>query len=104
LAQCRKKAPILVCPLLKVYTGEKALGNGLQRPCHRGRVDHDRKIRSRKQRTDIEKDSSVSRTIQLWDPLPADALGTLSCKPSKFRRRIRKVIKKKGKAKELWKS
>jgi hypothetical protein len=33
-------------------------------------------------------------SIQLWNQLPADALGTLSCKPSNFRKRIRKVINK----------
>jgi hypothetical protein len=32
------------------------------------------------------------RTIQLWNQLLADALGTLSCKPSNFRKRARKVI------------
>jgi hypothetical protein len=31
------------------------------------RVDHDRKIRSRKQRTDIGKYSFVNRTIHLWN-------------------------------------
>jgi hypothetical protein len=36
--------------------------------------------------------SCVNRTIQLWNQLPADALGTLSCKPSDFRDRIRKVV------------
>jgi hypothetical protein len=30
--------------------------------------------------------------IQLWNQLPANALGTLSCKPSNFRERIREVI------------
>jgi hypothetical protein len=38
--------------------------------------------------------SFVNRTIQLWNKLPADALGTLSCKPSNFRKRVRKVINK----------
>jgi hypothetical protein len=31
------------------------------------RVDHDRKIRSRKQKTDIGKYSFVNRTLQLWN-------------------------------------
>jgi hypothetical protein len=56
------------------------------------RVDHDRKIRNRKQRTDIRKYAFVNRTIQLWNQLPADALGTFPCKPSIFRKRVRKVI------------
>jgi hypothetical protein len=36
--------------------------------------------------------SFVNRTIQLWNQLPADALGTLSCRPSNFRKRVRKMI------------
>jgi hypothetical protein len=58
------------------------------------RVDHDRKNRSRKQRTDIGKYSFVNRTIQLWNQLPADALGTLSYKSNNFRKRVRKVVNK----------
>jgi hypothetical protein len=38
--------------------------------------------------------SFVNRTTQLWNQLPEDALGTLSCKPSSFKRRVRKVINK----------
>jgi hypothetical protein len=72
--------------------GLEAIGARLQRSCYLSRVDHGRKIRSRKQRTDIGKYSSVIRTIQLWNQLPADALGTVSCKPTKFRKRVRKVI------------
>jgi hypothetical protein len=70
------------------------IGDGLKRPCYLSRVDHDRKIRSRKQKTDIGKYSFVNRTIQLWNQLPAGALGSLSCKPSNFRKRVRKVINK----------
>jgi hypothetical protein len=55
-----------------------AIDDRLQRPCYLSRVDHDRKIRTRKQ--DIGKYSSVNKTIQLWNQLPADALGTLSSK------------------------
>jgi hypothetical protein len=58
------------------------------------RVDHDKKIRSRKQTTDIGKYSFVNRSIQHWNQLPADVLGTLSCKPSNFRKRVREVINK----------
>jgi hypothetical protein len=35
-----------------------------------------RKIKSRKQRTDIGKYSFVNRTIPLWNNLPANAFGT----------------------------
>jgi hypothetical protein len=46
---------------------------------YKGKVGHDEKIRSRKQRTNIGKYSFVNGTIQLWNKLPPDALGTLSC-------------------------
>jgi hypothetical protein len=54
LRQCRKIARI--CALFKAYTGErawKAIDDSLQRPCYLSRVDHDRKIRNSKQKTDI---------------------------------------------------
>jgi hypothetical protein len=95
LTQRRKIARI--CALFKAYTGErawKAIGDRLRRPFYLSRVDHDRKIRSRKQKTDIGKYSFVNRTIQLCNQLPAGALGSLSCKPSNFRKRVRKVINK----------
>jgi hypothetical protein len=91
LAQRRKIARI--CALCKPYTGErtwKAIGERLQRACYLSRVDHDRKIRSRKQRTDIGKYSFVNRTVQLWNQLPTDALGTLFCKTSNFRKELGK--------------
>jgi hypothetical protein len=83
LAQRRKIARI--CYIFKAYTGEKAwkdIGYRLLRSCYLSRVDHDRKIRSRKQMADIGKYSFVNRSLQLWNKLPTDALGTLSCKPS----------------------
>jgi hypothetical protein len=46
------------------------------------------------QKTDIEKYSFVNRTIQAWNQLPADVLGTLTCKPSNFWKRVREVINK----------
>jgi hypothetical protein len=36
----------------------------------------------------------VNWTIQLWNQLPEDGLGALSCRPSRFRKRVRKVINK----------
>jgi len=55
-------------------------------------ADHEWKIRSRKQRTDIRKYSFVNRTIQIWKRLPAEILGTLPCKANDFRERIMRVI------------
>jgi hypothetical protein len=92
LAQRRKIARI--CALFKAYTGErtwKATGERLQGPCYLSKDDHDRKIRSTKQRTDIGKYSFVNRTIKLWYNLPAEALVTFPCKPHIFRKRVREL-------------
>jgi hypothetical protein len=54
LAQRRKIARI--CALFKAYTAEeawKSIGDRLKGPHYLSRNDHDRKIRARKQRTDI---------------------------------------------------
>jgi hypothetical protein len=72
----------------------EAISDRLERPCYLSRVHHGRKIRSRKQKTDMGKYSFVNRTIQLWNQLPAHVLGTLACKPSNCRKRVRKVINK----------
>jgi hypothetical protein len=64
----------------------------LQRPCYLGRGDHGKKIRSRKQRTDIGKYSFVNRTTPLWNNLSANAFGTPAVKPSNLRKRVRKII------------
>jgi len=70
----------------------KPIGDRLERPHYLNRVDHERKIRSRRQMTDIGKYSFVHRTIQHWNQLPAEVLGILPCKPITFKKRIRKVI------------
>jgi len=57
------------------------------------RVDHDRKMRARKQRTDIGKYCFVlNRTIKVWNQLRADALATFPSKSHIFGKKARKVI------------
>ena len=93
LASRRKLSRI--CTLFKAYSGERAwkpIGDRLERPHYLSRVDHGRKIRSRRQRTDIGKYSFVNRTIQHWNQLQAEVVGILPCKPITFRKRVRKVI------------
>jgi hypothetical protein len=78
-----------------MYSGErtwKAIRDRLRRPYCLSRVDHVRKIRDRKQRTDIGKYSSENRKIENWNQLPAEALGTFRCKPKILRKRVRKSI------------
>jgi hypothetical protein len=55
-------------------------------------LDSVRKIRDRKQETDIGKYSFVNRTIKNWNQLPAEASGTFPCKTKMFRKRVRKAI------------
>ena len=93
LASRRKLSRI--CALFKSYSGErawKARGDRLKRPHYLSRVDHDRKIRSRRQRTDIGKYSFVNRTTEDWNQLPAKVLGTLPCKQNTLKKRVRKAI------------
>jgi len=93
LASRRKLSGI--CALFKAYSGErawKAIGDRLQRPYHLSRVDHERKIRSRRQRTDKGKYSFVIRTIQDWNQLPAEVLRTVRCKLNTLKKRVRKAI------------
>jgi len=93
LASRRKLSRI--CALFKAYSGErarKAIGDGLQWPHYLSRVDRERRNRSRRQRTDIGKYSFVNRTIQDWDQLPADMLGTLLHKTNTSKNGVRKVI------------
>jgi len=93
LASRRKLSRI--CALFQSYSGEtawKPIVDRLQRPHYLSRVDHEKKIRSRRQRTDIGKYSFVNRTIQHWNQLPVEVLGILPCKPISFKKRVRKVI------------
>jgi len=81
--------------VFKAYSGERAwklIGDRLERPHYLSRADHERKIRSKRQRTDIGKYSFVNRTIQHWNQLPAKVLRILPCKPITFKKRVRKVI------------
>jgi len=93
LASRRKLSRI--CALFKAYSGKRAwkvIGDRIQRPHYLSRADHDWKICSSMQKTDIGKYSSVNRTIHHWNQLPAEVLGTLPCKPTTFKKRVRKAI------------
>jgi hypothetical protein len=94
LAQRRTTA--YLCALFKAYSLErawKAIWTGCEGLTIKSRVGHVRKIRGRKQRTDIGKNSFVNRTIKNWNQLPAESFGIVPCKSKIFRKRVRKVIK-----------
>jgi len=74
-----------ICAHFKAYSGEpawKPIGDRSQRPHYLSRVDHEKKNRGRRQRTDIGKYSFVNRTIQHWNQLPAELLGFLPANQS----------------------
>jgi hypothetical protein len=92
-AQRRKIA--CMCALFKGYTGErawKAIGDRLQAPSYMIGVDHNWKIRARKQRTDVGKYFFVNRTITDWNQLTEREIGALTGNTYSFRKRVRKVI------------
>jgi len=93
LAQRRLTARI--CAISKPYTGRrawKAIGNRLLKACYLIRGDHNWKIMTRKQRTDVGKYSFVNRTIKSWNPLSASLLASFPCKLNTFRRRVKNVV------------
>jgi hypothetical protein len=84
-----------MCALYKAYTGErarKAIRDRLHAPSYLSRVDHNWKIRARKQRTDVGKYSFVNRTITDWNQLTEWEIGSLTGKTCSFSKRVRKVI------------
>ena len=97
LAQRRLIARI--CAIFKAYTGSrawKAIGDRLLKRCYLSGDDHKRKIRTRKQRTDVGKCSFVNRTIKSWNQLTAGLLASFHCKLNTFRKRVKNVVTSKG--------
>jgi hypothetical protein len=81
-----------ICALFKAYSGErtwKSTGDRLPWPHYLSRVDHGRKFRRRRKRTDIGKYSFVYRTIQHWNQLPAEVLRTLPCNQITFKKWVK---------------
>ena len=74
----------------------ETLRDRLLKACYLGRGDHNRKIRSRNQRTDVGKYSFVNRTIRNWNQLPASLLASFPCKLNTFRKRVKKAVTSKG--------
>ena len=95
----QRRSIVQICALFKAYTGRrawKAIGNRLLKPCYLGRGDHNRKIRTRKQRTDFGKYSFVNRTIKSWNKLPTSLLPSFPCKLNTFRNTVKKLVTSKG--------
>ena len=88
------------CALYMAYIGErswKEIEDRIQAPSYLSRVDHNWKIRARKQRTDVEKYSFVNRTITDWTRLPAGTIGSCPGETAVFKTRGRKGKTSEGK-------
>ena len=73
------------------------IGDRLHAPGYLSRVDHNWKIRARRQRTDARKYSFVNRTTADWNQLPEGVIRKSHGKPHIFRKRVRKVTTCDGK-------
>jgi hypothetical protein len=78
--------------LLPAQSGLESYRGQILRPHYLSREDHNRKIRPRKQRTDIGKFSFLNRTIISWNQLPTDLIPSFPFKLNKFRKRVKKLI------------
>jgi len=98
LAQRRKTARM--CALYKAYNGDRAwkeIRDRLHAPSYLSRVDHNWKIRTRKQRRDTGEYSFVNRSIADWNQLPTGVIGTDNGNTHKFKTRVRKTLTGDGK-------
>ena len=83
-----------ICALFKANTGKRAweaIGDRLLKPYYLSRDDHNGKIRTRKQRTDVGKYSFVNR-----NQLSAGLLASFPCKINTFRKWVRNVVTSRG--------
>jgi len=60
------------------------------------RDDHNRKIKTRKQRTAVGKYSFVHRIIKSWNQLPVNLLASFPCNLNAFRKMVKKAVTSKG--------
>jgi hypothetical protein len=70
----------------------KEIRDRFQAPSYLTRVDHNLKIRARRQRKDVGKFSFVNRTITDWNQLSEGEIKALTGNAHSFRIRVRKVI------------
>ena len=83
----------------QAYTGGrawKAIGDRLLKPRYLSMEDHNRKIRTRKQRTVVGKYSFINGNIKRWNQLPAGLLASFLCKLNTFRKRVKNVVTSEG--------
>jgi hypothetical protein len=87
-----------ICVLFKAQTGRlawKAIGDRIRKQCYMSRDDRNRKIRTRKQITDVGKCSFANRTVRSCHQLPAGLQASFPCKINTFRKMVRNGVKSK---------
>jgi len=95
----RRRLIARIFALFKAHPGGrawKAIGVRLLKPCYMSMEDHNRKIRTKKERTDVGKYSFINRTIKSWNQLPAGLVDSFPCKLNTFRKRVKNVVTSKG--------
>jgi len=88
-----------MCDIFKAHTGGrawKAVGDRFIKQFYLRREDHNRKIRTKKQRKCVGEYSYVNRTIKRWKQLHAGLLASFPCKLNTFRWRDKNVVTSKG--------
>jgi len=60
------------------------------------RDNHNQKISTRKQITDVGKYPFVNKTTKSWNKLPAGLLASFPCKLNTFRKRVKNAATSKG--------
>jgi hypothetical protein len=78
--------------IARIYALFKAYTRGWAWKVYLSREDHNQKIRTRKQRTDVGKYSFVNGTIKSWNQLPAGLLASFPCKVNTFRKSYKQGI------------
>jgi len=95
----QRRLTVRICVLFKAYAERrawKAIGDRLLKRCYLSTEDHNGKIRTRKQGTDVGKYSFVNRTIKSWNQLPDGLLASFPCKLNTLRKRVKNVVTSKG--------
>jgi hypothetical protein len=88
-----------ICALFKTYTrrwAREVIEDRLLKPCYLCRDDHDRKIRTTSQRTDVGQYFLVNCTTKCWNQLAEGLLASLLYKLNAFRKRVKNVVTSKG--------
>ena len=90
-----------MCPFQGIHQG-KAIEIRLLKQCYLSRNEHNQKIRTTKERTDVGKYFFVNRTIKSWNQLTAGLLASFPCKLNTFRKKVKNAVTSKWISSGVW--